>query len=43
MKIEMKAINAVKYLYNPININNTVKELNIPNGGVITIHLKSTF
>ena len=43
MGITMKEINQVTYSFTDLNINNTVKELRIPNGGVVTIKLKSTF
>ena len=43
MNITMKEINNVTYCYNELNINKTVEELCIPNGGLVTIHLKSTY
>jgi hypothetical protein len=43
MGIIMKEINQVTYSFTDLNINNTVQELGIPNGGVVTIKLKSTF
>ena len=43
MGITMKEINAVTYSYNPLNINNTVFDCGIPNGGILTIQLKSTY
>ena len=43
MGIAMKEINQVTYSFTDLNINNTVQELGIPNGGVVTIKLKSTF
>ena len=43
MGISMKEINQVTYSFTDLNINNTVKELGIPNGGVVTIKLKSTY
>ena len=43
MGITMKEINQVTYSFTDLNINNTVQELGIPNGGVVTIKLKSTF
>ena len=43
MGITMKEINQVTYSFTDLNINNTVQELEIPNGGVVTIKLKSTF
>ena len=41
--ITFKEINEVSYSFEPINIEKTIKELGIPNGGVISIKLKSTF
>ena len=43
MGITMKEINQVTYSFTDLNINNTVQELGVPNGGVVTIKLKSTF
>ena len=43
MGITMSEINQVTYSFTELNINNTVKDLQIPNGGVVTIKLKSTF
>ena len=43
MGITMKEINQVTYSFTDLNINNTVQELGIPNVGVVTIKLKSTF
>ena len=43
MGIKMREIKQVTYCYEPLNINDTIKELKIPNGGVVTIQLKSTF
>ena len=40
MGIRIADINQVLYGYNSLNINNTIKELGIPNGGVISIQLK---
>ena len=41
MGINFAQINEVTYKYDPLNINNTIQQLNIPEGGVITIKLKS--
>ena len=41
MGIKLSEINQVTYQYTLLSINNTVRELNIPNGGVIAIKLKS--
>ena len=43
MGITMTEINQVTYSFTDLNINNTVQELGVPNGGVVTIKLKSTF
>ena len=40
MGIRIADINQVLYGYNSLNINNTIKELGIRNGGVISIQLK---
>ena len=40
MGIKIADINEVLYNYTVLNINNTVKELAIPNGGVVLIKLK---
>ncbi len=41
MGITLSEINEVQYNYTSLSINNTVRELGIPNGGVILIKLKS--
>ena len=41
MGITLSQINEVQYNYTSISINNTVRELGIPNGGVVLIKLKS--
>ena len=41
MEITFSQINEVTYRFEPLNINNTIQQLNIPEGGVITIKLKS--
>lgn len=41
MGIKLSEINEVQYNYTSLSINNTVRELGIPNGGVILIKLKS--
>jgi len=43
MGITMGEINQVLYSYNELNINKTVSELDIPDGGVVLIKLKPTF
>ena len=43
MGITFSEINEVKYAYNPVDIDYTIEELNIINGGIITIKLKSKF
>ena len=40
MGINFAQINEVTYKYDPLNINNTIQQLNIPEGGVLTIKLK---
>ena len=40
MGITFSQINEVTYTFTPLNINNTIAELNIPDGGVLTIKLK---
>ena len=40
MGITFSQINEVTYTFTPLNINNTIVELNIPDGGVLTIKLK---
>ena len=39
MGINFAQINEVTYKYEPLNINNTIQQLNIPEGGVLTIKL----
>ena len=41
MGITLSQINEVQYNYTSISIDNTVRELGIPNGGVVLIKLKS--
>lgn len=41
--ITFNQINEVSYSFNPMNIEKTIKELGIQNGGVVSIKLKSTF
>ena len=43
MGITFSQINEVTYTFTPLNINNTIAELKIPDGGVLTIKLKSAF
>ena len=43
MGITFKEINEITYTFTPLNINNTISELKIPDGGVLTIKLKSAF
>ena len=43
MRITFPEIQQVSYSYAALNIDNTIQQLNIPDGGVLTIHLKSTF
>ena len=43
MGITIPEINQVSYQYISLDINKTVRELGIPNGGVISIKLKSSF
>ena len=40
MGITFSQINEITYTFTPLNINNTIAELNIPDGGVLTIKLK---
>ena len=40
MGITIPEINQVLYNYNSLNINKTVRECGIPNGGVVLIKLK---
>ena len=42
MGLQMIQINYVFYGYNILDINRTIRELGIPNGGVITIKLKES-
>ena len=42
-EIVMKEINELSYNYQPIDKNKAIKELGIPDGGVIAIKLKSKF
>ena len=39
--IPLSAINEVTYNYNSLSLNSTALDNNIPNGGVLTIKLKS--
>ena len=39
----MDDINEVTYNYNALNLESTALDNNIPNGGVLTIKLKSRF
>ena len=41
--ITINEINEVSYNYSPLDINKTIEELEIPNGAVIAIKLKSKF
>ena len=41
--IPMDDINEVTYNYNALNLESTASDNNIPNGGVLTIKLKSRF
>ena len=43
MGIPMQNINEVQYNYNALNLESTALENNIPNGGVLTIKIKSVF
>ena len=43
MEIKMAEINQVTYSFTELNINHTVSQLGIPDGGVVTIKLKSAF
>ena len=42
-EIVMKEINELSYNYEPIDKKKIIKELGIPDGGVVTIKLKSKF
>ena len=41
MGIALSSINGVQYRYSTLSLNSTAMDNNIPNGGVITIKLKS--
>ena len=41
LRIPLSSINGVTYNYNIVSLNSTPLDNNIPNGGVLTIKLKS--
>ena len=41
MGIALSSINGIQYRYSSLSLNSTAMDNNIPNGGVITIKLKS--
>ena len=41
MGIALSQINGIQYRYSSLSLNSTAMDNNIPNGGVITIKLKS--
>ena len=41
MGIALSSINSIQYRYSSLSLNSTAMDNNIPNGGVITIKLKS--
>ena len=43
LRIPLSNINEVTYNYNAVNVNSSALDNNIPNGGVLTIKLKSQF
>ena len=43
MGIKMAEINQVTYSFTELNINNTVSQLGIPSGGVVTIKHKLSY
>ena len=40
MGIPLSKINQIQYMYNPLNLESSALDNNIPNGGIITIKLK---